>query len=77
MGRTSRRSSEDHSSAKKRSTRSRDTPSPPRKSSSDRSSNFDSNFTPIKAYKKRDEKRDEKVNTHDLRNRKDRSESKH
>lgn len=58
MGRTSRRESEDHTSAKKRSTRSKESPSP-RRTSTDRTRKRD---------EKREDKRDDK-NTHDLRSR--------
>ena len=68
MGRTSRRESEDHSSAKKRTTRSKDTPSP-RRSSTDRSNSTHSDqYVARKRDEKREDKRDDKKNTHDLRN---------
>lgn len=68
MGRTSRKSSEDYSSTKKRTTRSRDTSSPRRGSADKSNHKLDSIFTARKRDEKRDDKRDERKQTHDLRN---------
>ena len=65
MGRTSRRESED-TSARKRTLRSKDT-SPPRKSSSDRSKSKHIDKTNVIA-RRRDDKREDKKSSYDLRN---------
>lgn len=71
MGR-SRRESEEHSSAKKRSHRSKETPSPRRNSADKSSKQRIRNNQPLidrKRDEKREEKREDKKNTHDLRSR--------
>lgn len=69
MGR-SRRESEDHSASKKRSTRSKETPSP-RRGSTDRSRNYLQIISHSILDRKRDEKREDKKtsSSHDLRSR--------
>ena len=72
LRRSSRRGSEEYSSAKKRTSR-RDSPSPPRRGASERSNGRYSNLTIPIGTRKRDDKREEKK---ELRHHKERSEPK-